>query len=326
MHMNVEGIDEYIEDLCANTFRRYDIMTVGEANGVSAEQAPDWVGEDKKKMNMLIQFEHVGLWDNNPEKRVDLAKLKSVFGRWQKNLHGRGWNALFVENHDIPRIVSKWGDTEKYWRESATAIATFYFLMEGTPFIYQGQELGMTNTVFPDLSAFDDVSAKNAINAKRKAGVPDERILRELSVASRDNARTPMPWAPGPQAGFTTGRPWMPLNPNFDRINVETELKDPDSVLNFYRRLIRLRREEEILLTGAYDLILPDHDQIYAYTRELGGKKIAVIANLTGRPARYEGPELKPENLLLANGPAPETSPVTKLEFQPFESRVYRLD
>jgi alpha-glucosidase len=326
MHMNVAGIEEYIEDLYENTFRRYpNIMTVGETNGVSAEQAPEWVAEDRRKMNMLIQFEHVGLWDSNPEKRVDLLKLKYVFSRWQSILHKRGWNALFVENHDIPRIVSKWGDTGKYRRESATAIATMYFLMEGTPFIYQGQELGMTNTVFPSLDSFDDISAKNAIRAKRKAGVPDEEILQELSAASRDNARTPMPWTNGPRAGFTTGKPWLPLNPDFERINVEAERRDPGSVYHYYHALIRLRREEETLLNGAYELVLPDHEQIYAYLRVSGTKKILVATNLTGKPALLRGYTLKPENLLLANLPAAEKAPVSELMLRPYEARVYHL-
>ncbi|RYZ70622.1 MAG: alpha-glucosidase, partial [Proteobacteria bacterium] len=166
-HMNMDGVQEYLRDLCQNTFVHYDIMTVGEANGVSAEDAEEWVIESEKKLNMIIQFEHVALWDTNPEKRIDLMKVKDVFTRWQRELENRGWNALFVENHDVPRIISKWGDAKNFWYESATSIATMYFMMQGTPFIYQGQEIGMVNTVFNGPEDFNDVSAKNTFRIER---------------------------------------------------------------------------------------------------------------------------------------------------------------
>lgn len=326
-HMNVEGVQEYLTDLCKNTFAHYDIMTVGEANGVSAEKAEEWVGESQKKLNMIIQFEHVGLWDTNPERRIDVAEVKAVFTRWQKALENRGWNALFVENHDIPRIVSKWGDVENYWRESATAIATMYFMMQGTPFIYQGQEIGMTNTTFEGPEDFNDVSAKNTFAIKRKLGMNDAAITAELTPISRDNARTPMQWSAGKNAGFSEGKPWLKVNPNYEKINVAKQENDPHSILNFYRKLIRLRRENPVFVYGIYDLVQADHKQIYAYTRTHGEEKILVLANLTSKAASCDVKvyTLKHENLLLSNQNVPVHQDTDGIELRPYESRIYRL-
>ncbi|CAE80108.1 alpha-glucosidase [Bdellovibrio bacteriovorus] len=327
-HMNVNGIQEYLKDLCTNTFNKYDIMTVAEANGVSAENAEEWVGREQKKFNMIIQFEHVGLWDANPERRVDLAKLKSVLGRWQKGLEGRGWNALFVENHDVPRITSKWGDIQNFWRESTTSIATMYFMMQGTPFIYQGQEIGMTNTVFNGPEDFNDVSAKNIFTIRRKQGATDAEITADLASASRDNARTPMQWDSSEQGGFTTGRPWLKVNPNYKNINVAAQDKDPTSVLNFYRNLIRLRKAHSVFIYGVYDEVLSKHDQIYAYTRTDGNEKMLVMANMTGKPAKFDLPgfSLSSANLLMANYAVADHSSITGGELRPFESRIYKIN
>jgi alpha-glucosidase len=327
MHMNVPGIHEYINDLCKNTFVKYDIMTVGEANGVSSQDAEEWVGPTRKKFNMVIQFEHVGLWDTNPEKRIDLIKVKDVFSRWQKGLEGRGWNALFVENHDVPRIVSKWGDVKNYWRESSTAIATMYFMMQGTPFIYQGQEIGMTNSVWNGPEDFNDVSAKNTFAIKRKHGISDAEITAELSPATRDNARTPMQWSAEPNAGFTTGKPWLKMNPNFPQINVEAQATDKKSVFNFYKSLIALRKSDLLWIHGLYDLILPNDTQIYAYTRTFEGRKTVVIANISDKPATYSEPSLllKSESLLLANEEVAPHTALTSFALRPYEARIYAV-
>ncbi len=326
-HMNQPGIQEYLADLCKNTFCKYDIMTVGEANGVSAENASEWVAEENKKLNMIIQFEHVGLWDTNPEKRIDLAKVKEVFTRWQHNLENKGWNALFVENHDVPRIVSKWGDTGRYWRESSTAIASMYFLMQGTPFIYQGQEIGMTNTIFKSYDDFNDVSAKNYFTAKRRLGMSDTEIAAELTPLSRDNARTPMQWTAGENAGFTTGKPWLKLNPNHSEINVQTQQEDQNSILSYYRQLIQVRATNPVFIYGSYELLLKDHPQVYAYSRTRGNESAIVICNLSDKSATCPLPtqKLKAENLLLSNYQVPAHSEVSQLELKPYESRIYRL-
>ena len=325
MHMNVPGILDYLTELCEETFNRYDIVTVGEANGVNGEQAIDWVGEKQKRFNMIIQFGHTKLWDVVGDDKFDLVELKGIFTQWQKNLHALGWNALFVENHDITRVVSKWGDPVKYRNESATAIAAMYFLMQGSPFIYQVQELGMTNTVFKGPEDFSDVHAKNLFRVRREAGETDAEITRALGDKSRDNARTPMQWSAQPEAGFTTGKPWLKTNPNYKEINVESESKNPQSVLNFYKKLIRLRKENEVLIYGDYNLLLPNHTEVFAYTRQLGTQKAWIICNMKGVPAKLDlGQDMDPQGqLALCNYESSATGLAQQLELKPFEARVY---
>ncbi len=323
-HMNVPGILDYVYDLCDKTFNKRDVFTVGEANGVSSADVGQWVGDGR--LNMVIQFEYLSLWSSDPQNRIDLAKLKDVFTRWQAALEHQGWNALFVENHDITRVVSKWGDTEKFWRESATAIAAMYFLMQGAPFIYQGQEIGMTNTVFNGFEDFDDVSAKNYFKKRRTENASDAVIIKELAPISRDNARTPMQWSTASQAGFTTGKPWLKVNPNYLQINVEAQDEDPDSVLNFYRRLTRLRRENPVFVYGHFELQLREHAQVLAYTRDNSTSRALVISNLTGRSASCDIGEalMSGANLVLGNMKSLEqTKAETKLELAPYETRVY---
>ncbi|WP_375055099.1 alpha-glucosidase [Zobellella sp. DQSA1] len=324
-HMNAEGLFDYVDDMCRQVFHHYDIMTVGEVNGADAVAGEQWVGEQRRRLNMIFQFEHVKLWEANPHQRLDLLALKDIFGRWQGGLEGRGWNALYVENHDIPRIVSKWGDTRDYWRESATAIAAMYFLMQGTPFIYQGQEIGMTNTVFDSLDDFNDVAAKNQYAELQRQGWAESDILAQLSRTGRDNSRTPMQWDAGPGAGFTTGTPWLKVNPNAEAINVAAQQGDPDSVLSFYRALIRLRKAAPALIYGDYRLLLAEHPQIYAYRRSLGNERWLVLVNLSDQPADCQ----LLEEALPAAGPQLANYPSAMAEgaiLRPFEARVYRLD
>lgn len=323
-HMNVDGIQQYLEELKQETFSKYDIMTVGEANGVSIEEADLWVGEENGKFNMVFQFEHLDLWDSE-KKALDLAKLKKVFTRWQKGLEGKGWNALFIENHDKARIVSTWGNDKEYWRESATALASMYFLMQGTPFIYQGQEIGMTNVQFPSIDDYDDVAIKNLYKIRRENCVSHEEIMEFIWATSRDNSRTPMQWSSAANAGFTTGNPWLGMNPNYPSVNVEQQLADPDSILHFYKKMIEMKKEQEVFTYGTYDLILEDHEQIYAYTRTLDAEQAIVISNLSSDPAafEYDGFVLDASNLLLSNHEVETHVPVTSFTLKPFETRVY---
>lgn len=321
-HMNVGGIQTFLEELKEETFSKYDIMTVGEANGVSIEEADLWVGEEQGKFNMVFQFEHLDLWDSE-KKALDLAKLKNTFTRWQKGLEGHGWNALFIENHDKARIVSTWGDDKEYWRESATALAAMYFLMQGTPFIYQGQEIGMTNVQFPSIEDYDDVAIKNLYNIRRENGVSHEEIMDFIWATSRDNSRTPMQWSDADNAGFTTSNPWLGMNPNYKEVNVDAQLKDPNSILHFYKKMIEMKKANEIFTYGTYDLVLEDHEQIYAYTRTLDDKQALVISNLSDEPAAFEfnGFPLESSELLLNNYKLEEQeAPFT---LKPYETRVY---
>jgi alpha-glucosidase len=323
-HMNVEGVMDYIGELCEKTFSNYDILTVGEANGVNSSQALDWVAEEKKRFSMLIQFEHTKLWDNLGADKFDIMELKTIFSNWQKNLHGRGWNALFVENHDMTRVVSKWGDPFKFHRESATSIAAMYFFMQGSPFIYQGQELGMTNTVFSGPEDFQDVAAKNFFVKRREEGASDVAITKELSGTSRDNARTPMQWTAEENAGFTTGKPWLKVNPNYRTINVEAEAKDPKSILSFYKNLIKLRRDHKIFIYGDFDIILDSHPEVFAYTRHFEGQTAWVICNVKDRKTHVDlTAEVANAKLLISNYENPSQGLPKNFELHPYECRVY---
>ncbi len=324
--MNVEGVLDYLDDMCSNTFNHYDIMTVGEANGVSVEQAAEWVGENKKRLNMIFQFDHVKLWNENPQAALDLVKIKKIFTLWQKDLENIGWNALFLENHDVPRIVSKWGNTEQYWAESATSLAAMYFLMQGTPFIYQGQEIGMTNTLFSCIEDFNCVSAKNQYLQLREKGMPEQEILHLLAKTGRDNSRTPMQWENSENAGFSTAQPWLKVNPNYQKINVAEQLQDSNSIFNFYRKLIALRKAEPALIYGNYDLLLEQDKQIYAYTRTLNKQQLLVICNMTVESTTYSYKRcvLDSKNILLSNYPVNEHGPITAFSLRPFETRIYR--
>jgi alpha-glucosidase len=328
-HMNRPGVLEYLRELSRETFAKYDVLTVGEANGVSSADAGEWVGEGPERLKMLFQFEHLGLWSTDASKRLDLSRLKEVLTRWQKS---GVWNALYVENHDIPRVVSSWGDDGNFWRESATCIAALYFLMRGTPFIYQGQEIGMTNTVFHAASDFDDVRARNFFHEKRVDGWTDERILADLGPTSRDNARTPMQWNAAkfagfmnPEAGGKREKPWLAVNPNYARINVEAQEKNPRSVLNFYRQLAKLRAARPVLVHGSYELLLADHPQLFAYERVLEGENgarecVRVVCNMSPREVEIDAAvgEVLAGEILLSNYEG------TAKRLWPYETRVVR--
>lgn len=330
-HMNVPGIHEYLQELKEETFSKYDIMTVGEANGVKVENQEDlyeWISEEKGKFNMVFQFEHLDLWNTEGNTDLDIVGLKKALTKWQKALENKGWNALFIENHDQPRRVSTWGNDQEYWYESATALAAMYFLMQGTPFIYQGQEIGMTNVKFDSIEDYNDVADKNMYRIKREEGVPHEEIMKGIWLSSRDNSRTPMQWSDEPQAGFTTGTPWLGVNPNYKTINVEKQLHDQHSILHFYKKMIKLKKEHEIFTYGTYDLLLPDHPQIYAYTRTTGEEKVVILVNLTDQTANMNEDlpfEVTSSQLLLANLEVNDHDAVKNISLKPFEARVYKV-
>jgi alpha-glucosidase len=329
MHMNQDGIQPYLQEFKDRTYANYDVMTVGEANGVSIAEADQWVSEEKGKMNMIFQFEHLGLWDAETNPVLDIVGLKKVLTAWQKGLENRGWNALFIENHDKPRVVSTWGNDDKYLYESATSMAVMYFLMQGTPFIYQGQEIGMTNVQFDSIDDYDDVAVKNLYRIKREEGVPHEKIMEIIWASSRDNSRTPMQWSAEKNAGFTAGNPWMKVNPNYKEINVEEQEQNPNSILSFYKQMISLKKENDVFTYGIYDLILEEDAKIYAYTRTLNNEdKVVVIANLSATEANYsyEAFALTHEQLLLENYKVAKHEAMTNFTLKPYEARVYRIN
>ncbi|ELY4540364.1 alpha-glucosidase [Cronobacter sakazakii] len=322
-HLNYDGLLDYVDDICRNVFNHYDIVTVGEMNGLDAAHAEEWVGENRGRLNMVFQFEHVRLWEPQAGLRPTPAVLRNIFTAWQQALEGKGWNALYVENHDVTRVVSRWGDTERHWRESATCIAAMYFLMQGTPFIYQGQEIGMTNTRFASLDDFDDVSAHNKARDLRDQGMREEEIVEFLTRTGRDNSRTPMQWDASPYAGFSTHEPWLKVNPNYEMINVESQQHDPHSVLNFYRRMIHLRKREPALIYGRYETVLHDHEQIYAYRRVLGDEQLVVLCNFSGKAAEWDARALSLNDAFCVLANLDETQEPHRL--RAWETRVYKL-
>lgn len=327
---NVKGIEKWLDDFAKDTFKKYDIMTVGEANGVTVEDADKWVGEENGFMNMIFQFEHLGLWDKDTRGPVDVVRLKKILTKWQKGLEGKGWNALFLENHDQPRSVSVLGDDKNYWKESAKMLGALYFLMQGTPYVYQGQEIGMTNVKFPNIEDYDDISMRNYYEAEREKGRPHEEIMRVVWRNARDNTRTPMHWNNEKNGGFTTGdKTWLGMNPNYETINVEAQQKDPNSILNFYKKMIQVRKDHELFVYGTYDLLLPEHPRLFIYTRTLEDQKAVVICNFSKEKVTFiNDGELRftKSKLLLNNYPDATDELPTYLILQPYETRVYLLD
>lgn len=320
--MNQPGIQTWLQEMKAKSLSKYDIMTVGEANGVSPDDAELWVGEQIGKFNMIFQFEHLGLW-NSGDIKFDVNAYKKVLNHWQKKLENVGWNALFIENHDQPRRVSTWGDDTYYWFESATSHAIVYFLQQGTPFIYQGQEIGMTNYPFKDIETFNDVAVVNEYKIVKKQGGDVTKLLDKHKVENRDNSRTPMQWDDSDFAGFSQVEPWFPVNPNYKTINVAQQQDDPDSILNFYKSLINLKKSHDIFTYGIFNLVDPDNSQIFAYTRELGNQMVLVVGNLIDKKATLNYPiNFKQENILLHN--YKHSFPDVE-NIQPYESFVIRI-
>lgn len=326
-HMNVEGIHEYLKDIKDNTYGKYDVMTVGEANGVTPEDAHLWVSEEEGKFNMVFQFEHLDLWNNNMDKSLDLVKFKKALSKWQNNLHNIGWNALFIENHDIPRIVSMLGNDEKYWYESSTCLGLMYFMQEGTPFIYQGQEIGMTNVEFENIEDYNDVKTKNNYYLGLESGESHENLMKRAWRLSRDNSRTPMQWDDSNFGGFSKSKPWININPNYKTINVKNQINDEYSILNFYKTMIKIRKSNEALIYGEYKLILEDDKNIYAYKRVLGSDEFIIITNMSNEKVMYNYKDIKLnyENLVIANLKVKNHETTNSIELKPWECRMYKI-
>ena len=287
--MNQPGIQEWLQEMKDKSLSRYDIMTVGEANGVTPNDAEEWVGEENGKFNMIFQFEHLGLWSTGDTK-FDVKSYKQVLNRWQKQLENVGWNALFIENHDQPRRVSTWGDDKNYWYESATSHATAYFLQQGTPFIYQGQEIGMTNYPFESIESFNDVAVKTEYQIVKKEGGDVNQLLDKYKMENRANARTPMQWNNSINAGFTTGKPWFHVNPNYTEINVKQQLNDKFSILSYYKALIQLKKSDLIYTYGKFNMVDAENKQVFAYTRTFKNNTVLIVANLTNEVSELNLP------------------------------------
>ena len=304
---NGPKVHDYLKEMNEKVLSKFDIMTVGETAGVTLEEAKKYANTDGSELNMVFQFEHMDLdggekfkWSTQP---MPLVPLKENLSKWQKGLDGVAWNSLYFCNHDQPRIVSRLGDESDAYRElSAKCIATCLHMMQGTPYIYQGEELGMTNTVFNSVDDFRDLESINAYRELVESGLyTDGDMFPKIAHKSRDNARTPMQWDASENAGFTTGTPWIAVNPNYKKINVEDQLKREDSVFNYYKKLIRLRKENEIIVYGNYELLLPEDENIFAYVRSLDGKKLLTVCNFSKSEQKFDFQGYENAEVLISN-------------------------
>ena len=293
------------------TFQKGDLITVGEAWGADPERAKLYSNPDGSEFSMVFQFEHIGLdqqegktkWDLAP---LSLVKLKETLAKWQVELGGKGWNSLFWNNHDLPRIVSRWGDDGKYRTRSAKMLACVLHGMQGTPYIFQGEELGMTNVRFQDISHYRDIETLHLYEERLEAGYDRDDVMASIYAKSRDNARTPMQWDDSRCAGFTAGEPWIEVNPNYREINAAAQLADPDSVFRFYQRLVALRKEYPVFVDGRFELLFPEDEQIFAYTRTSGDTRLLVLANFSGEDAVCDLPKEWAEGQVLIHSCAGE--------------------
>lgn len=293
---NGPHVHEYLQEMNQKVLSHYDLMTVGECAGVTIEEAKKYANADGRELSMVFQFEHVeangpmGKWT---DERVQLKDFKTTMSKWQTELEGKAWNSLFLGNHDQARSVSRFGNDAPEYREvSAKMLVTCLHMMQGTPYVYQGEELGMTNCPFPTLEDLRDIESINAFHELTEAGkVSPEDMMRYIRLRGRDNARTPMQWDDSANAGFTTGTPWIMVNPNYIEINAKTEMEDPDSVFRYYQKIIGLRKKEKVMVYGTYQLLDPDNEKLYVYTRTLDNEKLLVICNFTEEEETYSVPE-----------------------------------
>lgn len=294
---NGPHVHEYLQEMNQEVLSKYDLITVGECSGVTVEEAKKYASVEGKELNMVFQFEHMDLdggesfkWNH---KKIRLTELKKVMSKWQTELYGKAWNSLYWCNHDQPRMLSRIGnDSGKYREVCAKMLGTCLHMMQGTPYIYQGEELGMTNYPFTSLEEFRDIESINAYHELTEKGVVSkEDMFDYISYKGRDNSRTPMQWDESPQAGFTSGTPWIAVNPNYKEINAAEQMSREDSVFRYYQKLIKLRKEHEIIVYGDYTLLLPDSEEIYAYVRSCKKQKLLVVCSFTKKETVYELPQ-----------------------------------
>jgi oligo-1,6-glucosidase len=328
---------EFLDEMKQEVLSKYDLITVGETPSVSINHAASLTDSETGPLNMVFQFEHMGL-DHEPGSpygrfstgKLKLTDLKKLMTRWQKGLEGRGWNSNYLNNHDQARQVSRFGDDGTYRVESAKMLGTFLHLLQGTPYIYQGEEIGMTNVAFESINDYDDVEIHNFYREHVTEGSCSAgEAMRMIRARGRDNARTPVQWSAEPNAGFTTGTPWLKVNPNYPEINVEQALADPNSVFYYYQKLIQLRKSVPAIVYGTYNLILPDHEQIYAFTRTLQDQRLLVILNFSAETPLFELPENIPVSgaeLLIGNYAVDPVEDISNFHLKPYEARVYQLN
>lgn len=289
------NVHKYLQEMNEKVLSKYNIMTVGETAGVTTEQAQQYAGEDTHELNMVFQFEHVdgdGKYGKWTDKKIPLVTLKQILSRWQTELYQKAWNSLFWDNHDQPRAVSRFGDDRPMYREvSAKMLATCLHMLQGTPYIYQGEELGMTNYPFESPNDFRDIESINAYREWCSEGrLSHEEFWPCITFKSRDNARTPIQWDDSPQAGFTVGTPWIAVNPNYTEINAKVETANMDSVFHYYKKLIKLRKENPIIVYGKYEALMEDSEELFVYTRTLDSEKLLVVCSFCDHETNFTIP------------------------------------
>lgn len=325
------NIHKYLREMNKKVLSKYRLITVGECPGVNAEQAKKYANIDGSELDMIFQFEHVsgsalkpchhGKWDGEA---MTMPELRANFTKWQKDLEGCAWNSLFLSNHDQPRCVSRFGnDSEQYRELSAKMLATMTHFQKGTPYVYQGEELGMTNAYMENIADYRDIESLNAYKElTTKENIPAKTVMGYIKAVGRDNARTPMQWDASDNGGFTSGTPWLQVNKNYKTINAAAQVNDPDSVFAYYKKLIALRHTNEVMVNGVYDVLIPDHPQIYAYTRTLGDKQLLVLCNDSDTnvaiPAELQEKIHAANNILIQNYKDTDESTL-----RPYEAVVY---
>ncbi|WYJ92282.1 glucan 1,6-alpha-glucosidase [Enterococcus sp. 9E7_DIV0242] len=324
---NGPKLHDYLQEMNRASFGSHDVMTVGETWGATPEIAKMYSDPARQELSMIFQFEHVTLdqqegkekWDLKP---LAIAQLKEVLSKWQTSLGDQGWNSLFWNNHDLPRIISRWGNDQKYREQSGKMFAILLHMMKGTPYIYQGEEIGMTNRPVQTIEEVQDIESINMYHERRAAGFSEEDIMVSINTKGRDNARTPMQWDSSENAGFTKGTPWLPVNDNYLEVNVERALADPTSIFYTYQKLIQLRKEHPLIVWGEYELIDTDK-QVFAYYRRYKGEKWLVAANMSDEPQELELRE-KAKEVIISNNSALSLHS-DKVILQPYDAFVVRV-
>ncbi|MGH4120313.1 glycoside hydrolase family 13 protein [Clostridium sp.] len=329
---NHPAVHDYLKEMNREVLSKYDTITVGETPGVTPAEAIEYVGTERNELNMVFQFEHMDIGDGPDGKwgttTFDLSEFKKIMSKWQVELEGKGWNSLYLNNHDQPRMVSRFGNDTEYRTQSAKMLATYLHMLKGTPYVYQGEEIGMTNVKFDSINDYKDIESLNAYKELTESGKKaHDEVMDCIYKRGRDNARTPFQWNDKKNAGFTEGTPWIKVNPNYEHINVMVQLQDENSILNYYKKLIALRKNNEIIVHGEYALILKDNKDIYAYIRKLADEILLVICNFHENTAGFSLPiniKYDHKELLISNYIV-ESESIDKINLRPYEARVYLL-
>ena len=322
-------LHDLLQEMYQKTFGHYDVVTVGETWGATPKIAQLYSKEERKELSMVFQFEHINLDKQNGKRKWDLKdldpqELHRTFSKWQIELGGCGWNSLFWNNHDLPRIISRWGDDQEYRTISGKMLAIYLHFMQGTPYIYQGEELGMTNCPIDDIAEAKDIETINMYNERISSGFTKEEILESINAKGRDNARTPMQWNAREHAGFTTGIPWLRVNPNYKEINAEEALADQDSVFYMYKKLIDLRRKHDIIVWGDYELVEETPEHVFAYSRIYEDQRWLVVCNMSSEKQVFTVPR-EALRIIVSNYPLKQL-PDGKVELRPYEAFVVEVN